>query len=1407
MRILHFSDFHLCLSQRSRAIGLVNRMIDTLLPINSEQKIDLIIFSGDLVDQGGKEYASLTDAFEDFRKVVIDPICEALNLEKGRFVFSPGNHDINQNADTEEDEKKIFDALTGINEIDQFMHDQAKVDKIYRIKDFNEFQSQYLKSCGINYQQTAFQTNLSLEINHETVGITCLNTSWRCFNSCQDKGRIVMGKSQVTDSIDQIRSADIKIAIGHHYYDFLNPIECNSVADVIANNYDLYMGGHTHGREGHYEIRPAGSCMFLTASGTVYSNISDKDNQNGFILVDYLNDKREVQIRWYKQNTIDGSFNIENNYAENGVSTVQLKGFPIFKPVWSSLMQKKWPSGYENNPIAELVIKDLSDPNIRTLQLVALSGLGKTRILYEAFETRRMPKNSFYCDFSDKYEGVVYEAEQIFQKYRGEDGLLIIDNCPNQLFLDVRDRRESYNSDFRLIGINNEYFDRISIDPSNCKQIFLSHNEFKECADKIVDGAIPDVNGDTSIREKIKKIADGFPGMACDLVEGFKVAGDVDIHIVDRILSKLLKLEEADKREQMIVMETLSLFQPCPYKDINKEAYEVIRDSDNITPLYRCGKPERRQLFSDVIKRYSESLIDSTRTWVNVRPLPLAIWLVGKWFDKCDEERLDDVLNELKNQPEPIYKILRDGLCKRIEYMQDNYSAQELLARLTEKEGSFYNEKVICSDMGSRLFLAMSSVNPVTRSVAKCLYDNLLNKDIQWITLNVKDDVRRNLVWALEKLCFDGKSYEYAVKVMALFAVAENEEWSNNAEGKIKQLFHIQLPGTVATLEERLQTIKDLSTQGNEYVKLTMDIIDHAWMNGGFHRDGFCGKFGLEQLIDYRPKTNKEVAEYWTACGSIMVVLLNQHEDMLNYAADIVKNHIFRWSFDGMLQRMMPLIISVSKSKSYIWDDAWQELTRCRKKYARIYSEIFIKELDVSIAAIAPRMFVGKLREAMTTVYDRYSISAEETLKLEDDLFKPLAVEFVKNGIYKDKAEVRAIFNDKEFRGHYFCRVLRDAFDESRRQEFFNVVLEIIKTEGGDVYKNDMYFMICYQFRDYESIQRFFDQLLNEEYKNLYIRTTSHCETENLKIYAMLKKKYEQGAIGISYAEDYLNFVSISDINQTLSTIKVYHKEQPDQKHNLMNFIIRHRFRFDHFDDETFDIVKACILDFEIDEDTGHQNYEYSRFVVDLLEKRHDDDFASKVMKKVIQSMNGKYLHGNLEGIVSTLLKEYTNCVWDDFVEAFVSDDHVAFWYQIRHELGSGTGFGSGPLFQLGDERIKDICLKYPDKAPAKLADMIPVFKYSENGCLNEFSDMFLWMLDNFASDEFVLSGLHGNLGTYGWTGSVIPLIQQKKECFEKIKMHPRLEVRSWVSACLAELEEEYQFEDNREQYMRLHYQ
>lgn len=189
MRIIHFSDAHF---QPGNAImksqRLADRFIDALKVIHQEKPIDLIIFSGDMIDRGGKGFTSMSDAFMNFKNLIIDKILSALNLSRERFVFVCGNYDVVRSKDSQYLETGLSLDLNDLTSLDDFIRDPKSIDNVKRVEDFNTFRHKfYAELPGIEYYETPYQANLVLTIAGKKVCISMLNSSWRCWDSKNDK--------------------------------------------------------------------------------------------------------------------------------------------------------------------------------------------------------------------------------------------------------------------------------------------------------------------------------------------------------------------------------------------------------------------------------------------------------------------------------------------------------------------------------------------------------------------------------------------------------------------------------------------------------------------------------------------------------------------------------------------------------------------------------------------------------------------------------------------------------------------------------------------------------------------------------------------------------------------------------------------------------------------------------------------------------------------------------------------------------------------------------------------------------------------------------------------------------------------------------------------------------------------
>jgi predicted MPP superfamily phosphohydrolase len=1404
MRILHFSDFHLRPNkQGERSMDIFNRMMDKLQEINQEANIDLVIFSGDMIDKGGKYFGkSLAECLRDFKDKIITPLVNQLQIGYHQFLFVPGNHEVVRDLRNDVSIGKIKTE----NGVEDFLGNN---DTVPHLQDFLCFQKEYydlLDVPGLEVKHNGLSITLKMPINGKMVGISLLNTAWMC-GSDNDRGKIMLGLSQINPSWSGIADCQIKIAISHHHYNFLEECDGNKISEVLHKHYDIYAVGHTHGMKTTHEEDENGSLFISVAAGNLYDNLHEerKMYKNGFTILDYNDVTRYLDVTPYEQQT-DGCFEVDRNYGTGGTKRFEDTSRSLFNPLDTWLKSYVKQFAILDNEEMKQKRALLKDKNNQKVLLAALSGLGKTRMVYETFNDGHNHPNHFYAELTNENENwILNDFSELVSKVSGEDAVIIVDNCSNDLCGDIF-RRAPGN--VKTIVITNEYYD-VQSSP-NVVIIKIDSLTLKnEVASYIDQNIVGEEN--QHLREEVKKIADGFPSMACELVETYKNGNQVELCQADLLVSKLLRASGKGDDEHLEALKTLSLFQPFPLPHFNRAAYEFIINNDILLQLKSEKPGRRRRVINETKNRFTPTLIEDTGSMLNVRPFPLAVYLAKDWFVGLDEymiEQLFDDFEKLKKESDSAYRLLVDSLAKRIEYMKNLPLAEDFIVRLTDSEyGPFANEKVVCSQMGSRIFLAMASVNPV--AVTNCLYSLLVYKNTQWLKDNISGDIRRNLVWALEKLCFDKDSFMKASIVMAQLMLAENESYGNNATGQFLQLFHVVLPGTEANLVERVSLLSLLMDKGQEYFSIVIKALDSAFVSHGFHRSSSAERFGIEEKRDYMP-SHQEVWDYWYACRDIVIRLINEKEELQGDIYKLVIGHAFVWISDGYFDTIFRPIVEPLQKRQADFADLYNHLLRDRRNsMLRRYSPVKKTEIQEFLQNLRPPYFSSSLKEAQNSLYNERRIDSTESYfeKLEKVLM-PLARTFIDRRVFANAEELKRLADVNLFIEHAFFLDVAKLIDDDDLGDFWNITLELVREYSDEEKMPSFLSSMCYVTRERKVTLLFRGQLLKIGYAKWYIGLSAKCENEHLDVIRSLIHKEQEGCFEKEIMIDvYLNNVAINKHQELFKILRLLYDSYENISVRLLEALINFTFMCDEEDlKNNAAFIEQLILEYPIDDSNPHLNYEYTRYTISVLERHHDAVFAKKMNKKLIEGFNHGYLHSNFDGLCSILLEKYTDEVWNDFEAAFTDDKYLGFILQVKNEIGSGAGFGAGPLFQLGNERIKDMCLKHPNNAPVRIAEMMPIYDGNMWEC-NSFSEIMQWILDTYGNQAMVLSGIHANIHTFGWTGSVIGLFQHHKMCMEQLLNHKITEVREWAANCIQEFDEEIKRETLHEDYVRLHYQ
>lgn len=329
MRILHLSDFHLEQSTIYRSQTIVRQIIETLQPFQEEIPIDLIICTGDLIHKGGlNSLNGLANMLEIFDIHIITPLLKSFNLPRERFLFCPGNHDMDKNLDNEYTENGLASNLITEEEITKLIQTWTQTGSavFQRSQTFKNFEKKYYQSIdSIKYHYGDFQSSIVMPIDGLEVGVALLNSAWRCWNSKADKGNILIGASQLIDSYCDIKDCQVKIAIAHHDTSWLRDFDAVEVQRNLYQGFDMFFTGHTHSEKLYYQIQPDGSTFNIVSPGILASNIgvSNVKFQNGFSLIDYDLANACYESRIFKQEGIL-NFKQDLQHGQNGVWTVPI---------------------------------------------------------------------------------------------------------------------------------------------------------------------------------------------------------------------------------------------------------------------------------------------------------------------------------------------------------------------------------------------------------------------------------------------------------------------------------------------------------------------------------------------------------------------------------------------------------------------------------------------------------------------------------------------------------------------------------------------------------------------------------------------------------------------------------------------------------------------------------------------------------------------------------------------------------------------------------------------------------------------------------------------------------------------------------------------------------------------------
>lgn len=288
MRIVQLSDVHLSSKNKTDLTNFyMDALVDDLRTFHDDKRIDIILLTGDLVDKGGNSLGSHPYAL--FEDLFIKPISEQLGLPKDKFLFIPGNHDINREFIDEENEFYLSQKLTKETaniKLEENLKGFARTNK--RIENFKKFEQSFHRDNN----RYIYSNNESLAIEsyeNNNVGFALINDSWRCSSKLEMSSHFI-GTNQLFNAKRQFneKGTKINIAVFHHPLTAINAGEAQEIENILkSQNFDIAFFGHSHEHKSEFILSSHGGYIAIQGR-SAFNDVNEQLAlyQTGYNIID-----------------------------------------------------------------------------------------------------------------------------------------------------------------------------------------------------------------------------------------------------------------------------------------------------------------------------------------------------------------------------------------------------------------------------------------------------------------------------------------------------------------------------------------------------------------------------------------------------------------------------------------------------------------------------------------------------------------------------------------------------------------------------------------------------------------------------------------------------------------------------------------------------------------------------------------------------------------------------------------------------------------------------------------------------------------------------------------------------------------------------------------------------------------
>ena len=1001
-------------------------------------------------------------------------------------------------------------------------------------------------------------------------------------------------------------------------------------------------------------------------------------------------------------------------------------------------------------------------------RLAGLAGIGKSRLALEAIRQVGGDAHAIYADESEaSHETIADTVRELADS--GMHAIVVVDSCTPE-------------NDRILTGMVSHEISRLSLltiddqlpTTTPGETTLIVREAPTSVTDAIIAQTLPGLRSED--QQRLARFSRGFPWIATCIGQAWR--GSIPIaHAVDDDLVDAFVKGHNPREPRLLPAATLM----AVFGRIGIEG-KLASELDEVASLGRGFT--RADLHDTAMELVSRGVARKQGRYAVIQPQPIASRLAERQWKSWRPSTWDKVL-----AGETSLKV---RAARQLALLNTTDTAREVAKHVCRFDGPFAGIEGIARPDHAKVlsFLAQIDAPAVVELVERAL-DGI--NDLR----TFGGDARHNTVWALEKIAFTSQAFEMGAHLLLRLAVAENEDWSNNATGQFHGLFHLYLGGTEASGVKRIKFLDEvIKTDDPEQHSIVLGALGTILELEHYTRFSGAESHGSRPALNsWQPTTRSEARAYIEEGVQRLIDFAIKKDPNGIRARRILGMKLHTLIRIGLIDTVEDAVKQVLQATDY-WREALEDLTWFGDHGAENTDEKISARVQALIDALQPQTLKDRVQFLVTEMPWDYlkgkEVGYEAQFQRQNEAVHGLVTEMINH-----PDTITAVLS----------RISRG--EQRKAYEFGNALANLKKPP--------------YEWIDpiISAVTDVPEQERNFELLKGYITGIASAQPAVVDAFKKRASASSDLAPVLPLICSQIG-ITPSDIDLVIETLQARRLHPQWLAHwriaqvpvsvvaPLFDVLIDHSANgfsqaldlmgmYSYGNSEKLDHLRSQILHLienatRWNWGTAMEKYYFEEIVNWLLDKgKQDRDAvaAALILSKSLAEIDLDHydVQESVKTVVPKLLSEFPETAWQIIGSAIISGD-IGRKFLLENLL-QGSRWGgedaNPPILSLPVDTLFAWCHAHPDQAPAFTAKVVPFLENDASG--RSVHPVLLRLIEEFGNRPNMRNAIIENLYNGGWSGSEANYRQLYTEPVGQLRDHQSPAVRKWARQTLRDLE------------------